>query len=71
MKFLPSVVSQIEGRLATMYKDLVNAQIVAAYTGIKANVSADDNTACEVESFYQPIFPLLYIVLKFNIRSSL
>lgn len=71
VKFLPSVVSQIEGRLATMYKDLVNAQIVAAYTGIKANVSADDNTACEVESFYQPIFPLLYIVLKFNIRSSL
>ena len=71
VKFLPSVVSQIEGRLAKMYQDLVSAQIVAAYTGIKANVSADDPTACEVESFYQPIFPLLYIILKFNIRSSL
>lgn len=70
VKFLPGVVSQIEGRLGVMYKELVNAQIVAAYTGIKANVSADDPTACEVESFYQPIFPLLYIILKFNIRSS-
>ena len=71
VKFLPSVVSQIEGRMATMYKDLVKSQIVAAYTGIKAQVNADDQTACSVESFYQPIFPLLYIVLKFNIRSSL
>ena len=71
VKFLPSVVSQIEGRMAVMYKDLVKSQIVAAYTGIKAQVNADDQTACSVESFYQPIFPLLYIVLKFNIRSSL
>ena len=70
VKFLPSIVSQIEGRVAMMYKDMVSSQIVAAYTGIKANVRADDPTACEVESFYQPIFPLLYIVMKFNIRSS-
>jgi len=71
VKFLPGIVSQIEGRLGVMYKELVNAQVVAAYTGIKANVSADDPTACEVESFYQPIFPLLFIILKFNIRSSI
>lgn len=70
VKFLPSIVSQIEGRVATMYKDLVSAQVVAAYTGIKASVSPDDPTACDVESFYQPIFPLLYIIMKFNIRSS-
>lgn len=70
VKFLPAIVSQIEGRLSVMYKELVNAQIVSAYTGIKANVSQDDPTACEVESYYQPVFPLLYIILKFNIRSS-
>ena len=71
VKFLPSIISQVEGRMSVMYKGLVDSQIVAAYTGIKANVSADDPTACEVESFYQPIFPLLYVILKFNIKSSL
>jgi len=71
VKFLPQIISQVEGRLAEMYKQMVSAQIVSAYTGIKANISPNDPTACEVESFYQPIFPLLYIILKFNIRSSL
>lgn len=71
VKFLPAIISQVEGRLAVMYKQMVSAQIVSAYTGIKASISPNDPTACEVESFYQPIFPLLYIILKFNIRSSL
>lgn len=71
LKFLPGVLSQIEGRLAMMMQGLVKAQIIAIYTGIKANVSGDDPTVAEVEAFYQPVFPLLYIVLTFHLRSSL
>lgn len=71
LKFLPGILSQIEGRLAMMFKALVNAQIITAYTGIKANVSADDATAAEVEAYYSPVFPLLYIVMTFHMRSSL
>lgn len=71
LKFLPGVLSQIEGRLAMMLKALVAAQIITAYTGVKAIVSADDPTVAEVEAYYSPVFPLLYIVLQFHLRSSL
>jgi hypothetical protein len=70
-KFLPGVISQIEGQLANTLKMLVDAQILAAYTGVRAQVSADDATTAEVEAFIQPVFPLLYIVITFNLRSSL
>ena len=71
LKFLPTILTQVEGRLAQMFIGMVNGQIVAAYTGIAANVSADDPTVAEVEAYYQPVFPLLYLVLTFNLRSSL
>lgn len=71
IKFLPGVLSQIEGRLAMMFKSLVAQQIITAYTGIKATVAPDDPTVAEVEAFYQPVFPLLYIVLTFHLRASL
>ena len=71
LKFLPSVLPQIEGRMSKMYISLVKGQIVVAYTGINAQVSADDNTVAEIESFYAPIFPLLYLVATFNVRSRL
>lgn len=71
IKFLPGVLSQVEGRLAMMFKGLVSAQIISAYTGIKANVSGDDPTVAEVEAYYSPVFPLLYLVLTFHLRSSL
>ena len=71
LKFLPGILSQIEGRLSMMMKSLVAAQIITAYTGIKANVSADDPTVAEVEAYYSPVFPLLYIVITFHLRNSL
>lgn len=70
-KFLPGVLSQIEGQLSNTLKLLVQAQILAAYTGVKANMAADNPTIAEVEAYVQPVFPLLYIVLSFNMRSSL
>jgi hypothetical protein len=71
IKFLPGVLSQIEGRLAMMFKGLIKAQVVGAYQGVKANVAADDPTVAEVEAYYTPVFPLLYIILTFHLRSSL
>lgn len=70
-KFLPGVLSQIEGQLSNTLKLLVAAQILSAYTGVKANVATDDPTVAEVEAFIQPVFPLLYIIVSFNLRSSL
>jgi len=70
IKFLPGVLSEIEGQLATTMKALKNAEIIAAFTGIQARTT-NDPTVVEVEAFYQPIFPLLYIVITFNLRSNL
>lgn len=70
-KFLPGILSQIEGQLTATLRGLVDAQILAAYTGVTAQVSSDDPTTAEVEAYIQPVFPLLYIVVTFNLRSSL
>jgi hypothetical protein len=70
IKFLPGVLSQIEGQLSTTMKALKNAEIITAFTGIQARTT-NDPTVVEVEAFYQPVFPLLYIVITFNLRSNL
>jgi hypothetical protein len=71
LKFLSGITSQIETQLSLTLKGLVALQIIAAYTGVSANTSAEDPTVAEVEAFFQPVFPLLYIVITFNLRSSL
>lgn len=70
IKFLPGVLSEIEGQLATTMKALKNAEIISAFTGIQARTT-NDPTVVEIEAFYQPVFPLLYIVITFNLRSNL
>lgn len=70
VKFLPGVLSQVEGRMSQMFIGLVNAQIITGYTGISAQVSADDPTVAEVEAYYSPVYPLLYLVVTFNLRSN-
>ncbi|MFA6234621.1 MAG: hypothetical protein WC824_10625 [Bacteroidota bacterium] len=71
VKFLPGILSQIEGTLAAMLRQMVAAQIITAYTGVKASVSPDDPTSCDVIAWYSPVFPLLYISVEFSLRSSL
>ena len=71
IKYLPVVLGQIEGRVAQMFRDFVTAQIVAAYTGIKATTAADNPTEADLVAAYAPIFPLLYILANFSVRSSL
>jgi hypothetical protein len=70
LKFLPGILSQIEGRLAKMMQTLIKQQIIAIYTGLKATVDPEDPTTANVEAYYQPVFPLLYIVLTFHLRAS-
>jgi len=71
IKFLPGITSQIEGQLNATLKGLVGNQIIATFIPASAKVSETDATAIEVEAYYQPVFPLIYIVITFNVRSSL
>lgn len=69
-KFLPGILTEIEGTLGKMLSGLVRQQILSTFTGVRANVTADPTTA-EVEAFYVPVFPILYILLTFHLRSQL
>lgn len=70
-KFLASRTSEVEVSMTSLFKQLVQQEIVGAFTGISAAVSPDDPTVLTAEAFYQPIFPLLYLVLTFNLRARL
>jgi len=71
IKFLPGITSQIEAQVNNTLKGLVQGQIISTFTGVSANISPEDPTAVEVEAYYQPVFPLLYIIVTYNLRASL
>lgn len=68
-KFLASRTNEVEVTMTSLFNQLVQAEIVAAYTGISADVSPDDPTVLLFSAYYQPVFPLLYIVMTFNVRA--
>lgn len=70
-KFLSSRVNEVEVSMTSLFKQMIQQEIVAAFTGISAAVDAEDPTILRAEAFYQPIFPLLYLVLTFNLRARL
>lgn len=70
-KFLASRTSEVEVTMTALFNSLIQAEIIAAFTGISAEVDPDDPTVLRFEAFYQPIFPLLYIVLTFNLRARI
>jgi len=71
VKFLSSVLGDVETALANTLKMLVQAEIISDYKGVSAEVDASDPTICNVEAFYQPVFPLLWIICQFQLRTKL
>lgn len=70
-KFLASRTNEVEVSMTSLFKQLVQAEIVGAFSGISASVDTEDPTILRFEAFYQPIFPLLYIVMTFNLRARI
>jgi hypothetical protein len=70
-KFLASRTNEVEVSMTSLFKQLVQAEIVGAFTGISANVDPEDPTILRFQAYYQPIFPLLYIVMTFNLRARI
>ena len=68
-KFLSSRTNEVEVSMTSLFKQLIQQEIVSAFTGIQATVDASDPTILNATAFYAPIFPLLYIVLTFNLRA--
>jgi hypothetical protein len=70
-KFLSSRTNEVEVSMTSLFKQLIQQEIVAAFTGIAATVDANDPTILNAEAYYQPVFPLLFIVLTFNLRARI
>jgi len=70
-KFLNERLSEIETTLGSYMRALKQAQIIKAYQGIKATVDPNDPTTVNVQGFYSPVLPLLWIIITYNLRSSL
>ena len=70
-KFLAGRTQEVNLTMTSLFKQLVTAEIVAAFTGISSSVDPNDPTVLRFEAYYQPVFPLLYIVLTFNVRAQL
>ncbi len=70
-KFLATRTNEVNVTMTGLFKQLVQAEIVGAFTGISSNIDPNDPTVLQFEAFYQPIFPLEYLVLTFNLRAQI
>ena len=70
-KFLASRTNEVVVSMTGLFRSLVQAEIVGAFTGMSAEIDENDPTILRFEMFYQPIFPLLYLVLTFNLRARI
>jgi len=68
-KFLASRTNEVVVSMTGLFRSLVQAEIVGAFTGMTANIDVDDPTILRFEMYYSPIFPLLYLILTFNLRA--
>jgi hypothetical protein len=70
-KFLAAKTNDVEVSMSALFKQLVQAEIVGAFVPFNATTDPADPTVMDVEGAYQPIFPLLYLVLTFILRARL
>jgi len=68
-KFLASRTNEVVVSMTSLFKSLVQAEIVGAFTGMTAAIDDEDPTVLRFEMYYSPIFPLLYIMMTFNLRA--
>ena len=70
-KFLSTRTNEVEVSLTSLFKQLIQQQIIGAFTGISAAVDPNDPTILNAVGYYQPIFPLLYLSVTYNLRARI
>lgn len=62
--------AEIEKTLKSYLAALKDAFIITDYTGVKAEPDPNDPTIINVVAYYSPVFPVLWIVITYNLRTS-
>lgn len=70
-KFLLNRLTDIEIALTSMFKALIQAEIIVAFQNVSAVQDANDPTMADVIAYYSPVFPLNWIKVNYTIRTSL
>jgi len=70
-KFLVQRISDIKQTLSSYLTSAQQAAIIKSFTGVKVYADASDPTIIHVEAYYSPVLPILWIMITFNIRSSM
>lgn len=71
VKFLPTVIQDVESSVDNLMNQMINQEIITKFTGTSAIQDENDPTILRVETFYSPVFPLNWIVVTFNLRVKL
>lgn len=71
VKFLGSKANDVRVAVIGMFRGLVQAEIVGAWAGVSAVPDPLDVTTLDVEAYYSPIFPLLYLLVQYNLRTKI
>jgi len=71
IKFLPTVIQDVESSIDNLLNKLVNLQIITAFQGTSAIADEFDPSILRVETFYSPVLPLNWIVVNLNLRVRL
>jgi len=71
VKFLPSIIQDVETSVDNLMNQLINQEIITASTGTSATQDENDPTIMHVETYYSPVFPLNWIVVTLNLRVKL
>lgn len=69
-KNLPRVQPQIRDTVGSYFKSLKQQELIIDYTGINVKQNETDPSTVDVEAYYSPVFPLNWIVVTLNLRSS-
>jgi hypothetical protein len=70
-KNLPKLRPQIRESVNSYFRSLKQGEIIVDFTGVNVTPDANDPTTVNVEAYYSPVFPLNWIVVTLNLRSSL
>ena len=70
-KGLPNVPAKVKSAVAKYLLQKKSAKIIYDFTGVKASYDESDPTVINVEAYYRPIFGVEWIVITFNVTTSL
>ena len=71
IKFFPTVIQDVESKVDNIMNQMINQEIITAFTGTAAVQDENDPTILRIETYYSPVFPLNWIVLTLNLRVKL